>query len=118
MPCFGNPFLEDVTGVDVNQLSAILLDVGIASFVGTSVAGMLLKRNLPLTLTVMPLLLSLLAAALVGWGQILLPTTLLVTLWGFFSSVIPVGWSLCSLVTVLGVRSATLGSQIAYDHSS
>lgn len=87
------PFLESVTGVDVNQLSAILLGVGIASFVGTSVAGTLLKRNLPLTLTVMPLLLSLLAGALIGLGQIVAVAAILVTLWGFFSSIIPVGWS-------------------------
>lgn len=87
------PFLEGVTRVDVNQLSAILLGVGIASFVGTSLAGLFLKRNLPLTLTLTPLLVSLPAAGLVSFGDNLLAATLLVTLWGFFSSMIPVGWS-------------------------
>jgi predicted MFS family arabinose efflux permease len=87
------PFLEVVTHVDVRVFSAIQLGSGLASVVGTSLAGALLARNLRLTLILMPLLMSVLAVALVVFGSIPLVTAVLVTLWGFAFSIIPVGWS-------------------------
>lgn len=87
------PFLEGVTHVGVRELSGILLLSGIASVVGTSLAGAVVAWNLRLTLTLMPLLMSLFVAALVLFGSIPLGTTILVALWGCAFSIIPVGWS-------------------------
>jgi predicted MFS family arabinose efflux permease len=87
------PFLEIVTQVDIRELSGILLLFGIANFIGTSLAGMMLKWNLRLTLTFMLLLMSVLAGGLILFGNLLLVTSLLLALWGFASGSIPVGWS-------------------------
>jgi predicted MFS family arabinose efflux permease len=87
------PFLEGVTHVGVRALSGILLASGIASVVGTSVAGAVLARNLRLALVLMPLLMSILAVGLVVFGGVPLVTALLVALWGFAFSIMPVGWS-------------------------
>lgn len=87
------PFLEGVTHVGVRELSGILLGPGIASVVGTSLAGAVVARNLRLTLVLMPLLMSVLAVALVVFGSIPLVTAVLVALWGLAFSIIPVGWS-------------------------
>jgi predicted MFS family arabinose efflux permease len=40
------PFLEGVTGLDVNTLSLVLLALGIAGLIGTTVAGFLLRSHL------------------------------------------------------------------------
>ena len=87
------PFLEIVTQVDIHELSRILLLFGIANFIGTSLAGSMLKWNLRLTLMLMLLLMSALAGGLIMFGNLLLVTSLLVALWGFTSGSIPVGWS-------------------------
>lgn len=63
------PFLETVTGVGVSTLSAILLGFGAANFLGTSVAGLMLERNLRLTLALMPLLMGVLGLGLVAMGS-------------------------------------------------
>jgi len=87
------PFLENVTQVDIGELSGILLLFGIANFIGTSFAGMLLRWNLRLTLTCMVLFMSALAGSLFLFGSILSVTALLLALWGFASGTVPVGWS-------------------------
>jgi DHA1 family purine ribonucleoside efflux pump-like MFS transporter len=87
------PFLEGVTHVGVRGLSGILLGSGIASVVGTSLAGAVLAWNLRLTLALMPLLMSVLAVGLVVFGSVPLVTAVLVALWGFAFSIIPVGWT-------------------------
>jgi DHA1 family purine ribonucleoside efflux pump-like MFS transporter len=87
------PFLEGVTGVGVNGLSAILLGFGAANFLGTSLAGPLLERSLRLTLLAMPLLMSLLAVGLVALGQWPALHAALVALWGMAFGAVPVAWS-------------------------
>jgi DHA1 family purine ribonucleoside efflux pump-like MFS transporter len=87
------PFLESVTQVSVSQLSALLFTFGIAGFVGTSVAGSLLGWNLRRTLTLIPLFMSILAVWFVVLGSTFAITTVLVALWGFGFSILPVGWS-------------------------
>lgn len=74
------PFLEGVTHVGVRELSGILLVSGIASVVGTSLAGVVVAWNLRLTLTIMPLLMSLFAAGLVVVGSVPLGAAVLVAL--------------------------------------
>lgn len=87
------PFLETVSHVSVSGLSGILLAFGAASFAGTSLSGLMLKRNLRVTLTAMPLVMSLLAAGLVAAGNSQVFAAVFVTLWGFSFAVLPVGWS-------------------------
>jgi predicted MFS family arabinose efflux permease len=87
------PFLEGATHVGVRELSEILLLSGIASVVGTSLAGAVVAWNLRLKLTIMPLLMCLFAAGLVMVGGVPLGAAVLVALWGCAFSIIPVGWS-------------------------
>ncbi len=87
------PFLETVTGVGVNGLSAMLLGFGVASFVGSTISGALVQRNIRLTLVLVLLLMSALAACLVILGSVPLATAALVTLWGLVTAVLPVAWS-------------------------
>ncbi|AOB33263.1 MFS transporter [Bordetella sp. H567] len=87
------PFLETVTGVGVNALSAILLGFGVANFIGTSAAGFMLERNLRLTLALMPLLMGTLGLGLAASGSAPYADSAMVALWGFAFGTVPVGWS-------------------------
>jgi predicted MFS family arabinose efflux permease len=82
------PFLETVTGVRINTVSAILL-----GFVGTLLAGVLLERSLRLTLTIMPLLMGVLGLGLVALGNQAIPVSVMVGLWGAAFGAVPVAWS-------------------------
>ncbi|GHH49888.1 MFS transporter [[Pseudomonas] boreopolis] len=94
------PFLEHVAGVGVNGLSVILLGFGVANFVGTSLAGALLQRNLRLTLLLMPLAMGLMGLAFVALGRAPLADGLLVALWGMAFGAVPVAWSTWITLTV------------------
>jgi DHA1 family purine ribonucleoside efflux pump-like MFS transporter len=87
------PFLEVVTGVGVNGLSVILLGFGVANFIGTSLAGFMLERNLRMTLLLMPLAMGGIALALVGLGRAPVADALLVALWGMAFGAVPVAWT-------------------------
>lgn len=87
------PFLETATHASVNRVTLILLAFGIGSFAGTSASGWLLKKNLWLTLWLVPLLMSVLALAAVAFGGSVIVISLIVALWGFSFGTIPVGWS-------------------------
>lgn len=87
------PFLEIVTHVGIAELSVLLLGFGLASFVGTSLAGTLLQWNQRLTLTLATLCMSVLAVGFILFGESLLITSILLALWGFANGTIPVGWS-------------------------
>jgi DHA1 family purine ribonucleoside efflux pump-like MFS transporter len=87
------PFLEGVTGMGINGLSAILLGFGVANFLGTSLASILLERSLRLTLLAMPLLMALIGFALVMLGRVPVAHAMLVSLWGMAFGAVPVAWS-------------------------
>jgi DHA1 family purine ribonucleoside efflux pump-like MFS transporter len=87
------PFLEGVTGMGINGLSAILLGFGVANFLGTSLASILLERSLRLTLLAMPLLMALIGFALVMLGRVPVAHAVLVSLWGMAFGAVPVAWS-------------------------
>jgi len=86
------PFLESVTQVSVSLLSLMLLVLGMAGLAGTFLIERFLKRSLYPTLIAIPLLMALIALALVAFGSSTAMTTLLLGLWGLVATAAPVGW--------------------------
>ena len=87
------PFLEQITGVNVTTLSVMLLVVGIAGLVGTSLVSRVLDGRLHLTLAVIPILMASLAIGLAAFGTSAWITAALLALWGMLSTAAPVAWS-------------------------
>lgn len=86
------PFLETVTHVNVSTLSLLLLVIGVAGFIGTLSIGMFLKRGLYGPLITIPILMSVIAVALIPFGAWVLPVAVLLGLWGLIATASPVGW--------------------------
>ncbi|WP_439865197.1 MFS transporter [Pseudomonas antarctica] len=86
------PFLENVTRVSVTELSLMLLVLGVAGFAGTCLIERCLHNQLYRTLIVIPLLMALIALALVAFGDSPWMTTLLLGAWGLVATAAPVGW--------------------------
>ena len=86
------PFLEGVTRVDVSTLSIILLVIGIAGFIGTTLIGTLLKIGMYRTLVLIPVLMSFIALALIAFGNSAAAAFVLLALWGLVATAAPVGW--------------------------
>ncbi|NBG92153.1 MFS transporter [Pseudomonas sp. 9.1(2019)] len=86
------PFLETVTRVDVSTLSLILLVIGAAGFIGTLIIGRVLRRRLFQTLIVIPVLMALIALALIPFGHSIIAVAALLGLWGLLATAAPVGW--------------------------
>ncbi|KWD80521.1 MFS transporter [Burkholderia ubonensis] len=107
------PFLEQVAGVGVNGLSAILLGYGVANFVGTSLAGRVLEHRLRPVLVAMPALMVVLGVALVALGRAPLVDAVLVALWGMAFGGVPVGWSTWITRTVPDEAESAGGLMVA-----
>lgn len=86
------PFLETVTRVDVSTLSLVLLLIGVAGFIGTSLIGGFLKDGLYRTLISIPVAMAGIAAVLTVWGGHLAITATLLGVWGLIGTAAPVGW--------------------------
>lgn len=86
------PFLETVTRVDVSVLSMILLVIGVAGFIGTVVIGSVLKKGLYRVVIAIPLLMAMIAVALIGMGSSVVAAFVLLSLWGLIATAAPVGW--------------------------
>lgn len=86
------PFLETVTHASVSTLSLLLLGVGVAGFIGTLAIGTFLKRGLYGPLITIPILMSLIALALIPFGAWVAPVAVLLGLWGLIATATPVGW--------------------------
>lgn len=86
------PFLETVTRVDVSTLPLILLVIGAAGFIGTLIIGRVLRRSLFQTLIVIPVLMALIALALIPFGHSIIVVAALLGLWGLLATAAPVGW--------------------------
>jgi predicted MFS family arabinose efflux permease len=86
------PFLESVTHISVSNLSLILLLLGLAGFIGTTLIGSFLKEQLYRTLTVIPLLMAAIAGLLVMFGSEPIAVAVLLALWGLLGTSAPVGW--------------------------
>ena len=86
------PFLETVTGLDVNTLSVVLLGIGLAGLAGTAAIGFFLGRHLNAALVGLPAAMAVLAVLLIALGNVPLAVAALLAIWGFFSMPIPVAW--------------------------
>lgn len=86
------PFLETVTHVEVSTLSLLLLMMGVAGFIGTSLIGGFLTNGLYRTLVLVPLLLAGIAVALLFLGGTVAAVAVLLALWGLLATSAPVGW--------------------------
>ncbi|RXT49903.1 MFS transporter [Bradyrhizobium betae] len=86
------PFFETVTRVDVTTISALLLVMGVAGLVGTSLIGFVIRQRLYASLIVMPSAMAVIAVALMAFGSSLAATVALMFLWGFIGTAAPVGW--------------------------
>lgn len=86
------PFLEAVTQIDVSTMSVLLLALGVAGLLGTSVIGIVPRARLYSSLVIMPLAMAIIAIGLISFGYSLVATTVLLSLWGFIGTAAPVGW--------------------------
>lgn len=86
------PFLETVTHVSISMLSLMLLVLGLAGLAGTFLIEAFLKNSLHRTLIVIPILMAVIALALVSFGSSAATTTVLLGLWGLVATAAPVGW--------------------------
>lgn len=86
------PFLETVTHVNASTLSLLLLVIGGAGFIGTLGIGTLLQRGLYGPLITIPIVMSLIAVALIPLGTWVLPVAVLLGVWGLIATASPVGW--------------------------
>lgn len=87
------PVYMTLAGFDVDGLTLVLLSFGIASFIGTSLSSVLLKRLVKAALAIAPLVLTACAVALVLWGESKIIASTVAIIWGFAFALIPVGWS-------------------------
>lgn len=86
------PFLETVAHVDVSTLSLLLLIMGVTGFIGTSLIGRFLNEGLYGTLITIPVLMALIAWALILLGGGVAVIAVLLGFWGLFATSAPVGW--------------------------
>ncbi|PAP96841.1 MFS transporter [Mesorhizobium wenxiniae] len=86
------PFLEAVTRVDVSTLSLVLLGIGVAGVVGTSLISVFLKDGLFRALIVIPGSMAVIALTLIAFGNSLPITASLLGIWGLIGTAAPVGW--------------------------
>lgn len=87
------PFLERVTHVDVTMLTVMLLVVGGAGFIGTTVVGRLLDHSLFGTQAAIPAIMGMVALALAFFGASVWVVLALLAVWGMTSTAAPVGWA-------------------------
>jgi predicted MFS family arabinose efflux permease len=86
------PFLETVTRADVTTLTFILLGIGLAGVVGTSLIGYFLDKNLYRVLVVIPALMAVMATTIIAFGSNLPITAIALVIWGMIATAAPVGW--------------------------
>jgi predicted MFS family arabinose efflux permease len=107
------PFLESVTGVELNMLSMVLLGLGLGGLAGTSVVGFVLRRHLSVLLIGLPSALAILALLLIALGPFIAVTAALLVLWGFFTAPIPVAWNTWMTRVIPDELEAGGGLQVA-----
>ncbi|MFS1701279.1 MFS transporter [Alteromonas sp. AMM-1] len=86
------PFLESALGASVQTISTILLIMGAAGFVGTSLVNRVLAKSVNNTLVVIPVLMALVAVLIISMQGAFIPVVILLAIWGFIATAAPVGW--------------------------
>lgn len=86
------PFLEQVTRVPVSTLSLILLGIGIAGLIGTTLIGRIIRRGLYRALILIPLGMAVIGLCLTLFGHTVAVVTVLLGAWGMLATAAPVGW--------------------------
>ena len=87
------PFLEKVTLVDANQLSSLLLILGVSGLIGTFMISHILHKHLYRYLILIPLTMAFLAGAFILFGHQIWIIAALVVLWGLIGTSAPVAWN-------------------------
>ena len=83
-------FLEQVTMLDIEKVSLVLLAFGIAGFFGNLAGGAVAGRSLKAAMSLAPLLMAIAAAVLFLGGASPVVAAIGVTLWGFAFGALPV----------------------------
>lgn len=86
------PFLETVTKLNIEMLSVILLSIGLAGLLGTSLIGYLMKNGMYSVLILTPLLMAVIVVGLILFGSSLISVFILLIIWGFLITAGPTGW--------------------------
>lgn len=86
------PFLENVTKVNSDAVTLILLLIGVAGLAGTTAIGFVIKNRLYQTLVGIPLVMASVAVILIPMGNNIPTVCVLLGLWGVLSTAAPVGW--------------------------
>lgn len=107
------PFLESVTGLDVNTLSVMLLGQGLAGLAGAWLVSFLLRSHLGGVLVGLPAALAIVALLMIGLGPFAAATALLLILWGLFTTPIPVAWNTWMTRVIPRQLEAAGGLQVA-----
>ncbi|GLK65327.1 MFS transporter [Paracoccus kondratievae] len=87
------PFLESITGLGVDGVTAVLFGFGLANFAGTYLVAYLIERSLRLTMIVLPLSMAILALILTSFGGLASFDAVLVAIWGLLFAGVPVASS-------------------------
>ena len=107
------PFLENITGLDVNLLSLVLLGLGLGGLAGLLIAGFALRQNLTAALIGLPGALALFALLLIAAGPFFWATAALLVLWGFCNTPIPAAWGTWMAKVIPDDLEAGGGLQVA-----
>lgn len=107
------PMLEAVPGASSGSVSLAFLVLGIGGVLGTSLSGVIMERNLRLTLTLMPVVMGLAGLALAFASTGVFQQTSWVLLWGIAYGAVPVAWSLWLTRMVPDQRETASGIFVA-----
>ncbi|MGB9096823.1 MAG: MFS transporter [Erwinia sp.] len=86
------PYLETVTHISAPRISLTLLVIGVSGFAGTLLIGKALKAGFYQTLIIIPLLMAIIAAVLIGVGANTAIVVSALGVWGLIATAAPVGW--------------------------
>ncbi|TWI00580.1 DHA1 family purine ribonucleoside efflux pump-like MFS transporter [Flavobacterium tiangeerense] len=107
------PFLEQITGVNQSSLTAILFGFGISNFFGTTLARIVLEKSLKWSLIIVPIIMSMIVAALILFGQAMAAAAILIALWGLTFGIIQVAWPTWLTRTIPDQAESAGGIQVA-----
>ena len=82
------PFLETVTHTSVSTLSLLLLAIGFSGLIGTFIISSFLKKTLYGLLIGIPILMAMIAIALIPLGSNVFIVAILLSLWGLFATAV------------------------------